>query len=97
MVDTGLLRKNEFEKSYNLFKYKYKLNIKVIKSKNLFFKKLKNVTDPEQKRKIIGNLFIKIFEKEAKKFKNVKYLAQGTLYPDIIESKSSTGSKTSKN
>ena len=96
MVDTGLLRKNEFEKSYNLFKYKYKLNIKVIKSKNLFFKKLKNVTDPEQKRKIIGNLFIKIFEKEAKKFKNVKYLAQGTLYPDVIESKSSTGSKTSK-
>ena len=51
MVDTGLLRKNEFEKSYNLFKYKYKLNIKVIKSKNLFFKKLKNVTDPEQKKK----------------------------------------------
>ena len=96
MVDTGLLRKNEFKKSYNLFKYKYKLNIKVIKSKNLFFKKLKNVTDPEKKRKIIGNLFIKIFEKEAKKFKNVKYLAQGTLYPDIIESKSSTGSKTSK-
>ena len=96
MVDTGLLRKNEFKKSYNLFKYKYKLNIKVIKSKNLFFKKLKNVTDPEKKRKIIGNLFIKIFEKEAKKFKNVKYLAQGTLYPDVIESKSSTGSKTSK-
>ena len=96
MVDTGLLRKNEFEKSYNLFKYKYKLNIKVIKSKNLFLKKLKNVIDPEKKRKIIGNLFIKVFEKEAKKFKNVKYLAQGTLYPDIIESKSSTGSKTSK-
>ena len=51
---------------------------------------------PEKKRKIIGNLFIKIFEKEAKKFKNVKYLAQGTLYPDIIESRSSTGSKSSK-
>merc|ERR1711991_653417 len=48
MVDTGLLRKNEFKKSYNLFKYKYKLNIKVIKSKNLFFKKLKNVIDPEK-------------------------------------------------
>ncbi len=96
MVDTGLLRKNEFKKSYKLFKYKYKLNIKLIKSKNLFYKRLKNIIDPEKKRKIIGNLFIKIFEKEAKKFKNVKYLAQGTLYPDIIESRSSTGSKSSK-
>tara|TARA_A100001011_G_scaffold88038_1_gene92461 strand:- start:5063 stop:6634 length:1572 start_codon:yes stop_codon:yes gene_type:complete len=96
MVDTGLLRKNEFKKSYSLFKYKYKLNIKLIKSKNLFYKKLKNVIDPEKKRKIIGNLFIKIFEKEAQKFKSVKYLAQGTLYPDIIESRSSTGSKSSK-
>ena len=49
-----------------------------------------------KKRKIIGNLFIKIFERESKKFKKIKYLAQGTLYPDIIESKSFTGSKTSK-
>ena len=57
--------------------------------------KLKNVSNPEKKRKIIGNLFIKIFEIEAKKIKNVKFLAQGTLYPDIIESKSATGSKTS--
>ncbi len=96
MVDTGLLRKNEFKQSYKLFKNKYKLNIKLINSKKIFYKKLKNVIDPEKKRKIIGNLFIKIFEKEAKKFKNVKYLAQGTLYPDIIESRSSTGSKSSK-
>ena len=96
MVDTGLLRKNEFKKSYSLFKNKYKLNIKLINSQNLFYNKLKNVVDPEKKRKIIGNLFIKIFEKEAKKFKNVKYLAQGTLYPDIIESRSSTGSQSSK-
>ena len=96
MVDTGLLRKNEFKKSYDLFKHKYKLNIKLIKSKNIFYKKLKDVIDPEKKRKIIGNLFIKIFEKEAKKFKNVKFLAQGTLYPDIIESRSSTGSQSSK-
>ena len=59
-------------------------------------KKLKNVSNPEKKRKIIGNLFIKIFEREAKKYRRVKYLAQGTLYPDIIESRSSTGSKTSK-
>ena len=96
MVDTGLLRKNEFKQSYKLFKNKYKLNIKLIKSKEIFYKKLKNVVDPEKKRKIIGNLFVKIFEKEAKKFKNVKYLAQGTLYPDIIESRSSSGSKSSK-
>ena len=57
---------------------------------------LKNVSDPEKKRKIIGSLFIKIFEKYAKKIKNVKFLAQGTLYPDLIESKSVTGSQTSK-
>ncbi len=96
MVDTGLLRKNEFKSSYNLFKNKYKLNVKLINSKKNFYNKLKNVTDPEKKRKIIGNQFIKIFEREAKKFKKVKYLAQGTLYPDIIESRSFSGSKTSK-
>ena len=96
MVDNGLLRKNEFKFSYNLFKKKYKMNVKLIDAKKIFYKKLKNISDPEKKRKIIGNQFIKIFEKEARKFKQVKYLAQGTLYPDIIESKSSTGSKTSK-
>ena len=96
MVDTGLLRKNEFEKCYKLYKNRYNLNVKLIKSQKLFYKKLKNVIDPEKKRKIIGSLFIKIFEKEAIKFKNVKFLAQGTLYPDIIESRSSTGSQSSK-
>ena len=96
MVDTGLLRKNEFKESYKLFKAKYKLNIKVIDSKKIFYTSLKNISDPERKRKIIGKLFIKIFEHEAKKYKNVKFLAQGTLYPDIIESRSSTGSKSSK-
>ena len=96
MVDTGLLRKNEFKYTYKIFKNKYKLNIKLINASLIFLKKLKNITDPEKKRKIIGNLFIKIFEREAKKIKNVKFLAQGTLYPDIIESRSSTGSKTSK-
>ena len=96
MVDTGLLRKNEFKESYKLFKNKYKLNIKLIDSKQIFYKSLKNISDPERKRKIIGKLFIKIFEREAKKYKNVKFLAQGTLYPDIIESRSSTGSKSSK-
>ena len=96
MVDTGLMRKNEFNYTYNLFKKKYKLNLKIINASKYFLKKLKNITNPEKKRKIIGNLFIKVFEKEARKYKNVKFLAQGTLYPDIIESRSYTGSKTSK-
>ena len=95
MVDTGLMRKNEFSYTYNIFKKNYNLNVKLINASKIFLKKLNNITDPEKKRKIIGNLFIKIFEKEAKKYKNIKYLAQGTLYPDIIESRSSTGSKTS--
>tara|TARA_B100001248_G_scaffold261116_1_gene251223 strand:+ start:3612 stop:5171 length:1560 start_codon:yes stop_codon:yes gene_type:complete len=96
MVDTGLMRKNEFKNTFKIFKKKYKLNIKLINASNLFLKKLKGISNPEKKRKIIGSLFIKIFEKESKKFKNVKFLAQGTLYPDIIESRSSSGSKTSK-
>ncbi len=96
MVDTGLMRKNEFKDTYKLFKNKYGLNVKIIRSSVLFLKNLKNISDPEKKRKIIGNLFIKIFENESKKYKNIKYLAQGTLYPDIIESRSSSGSKTAK-
>ena len=74
----------------------YNLNVKLIDAPKIFLKKLNNISNPEKKRKIIGKLFIKIFEKESKKYKGIKNLAQGTLYPDIIESKSSTGSKTSK-
>ena len=96
MVDTGLMRKNEFKYTYKIFKKKYKLNIKLINASKIFLNKLRNVSDPEKKRKIIGSLFIKVFEKESKKYKKIKFLAQGTLYPDIIESRSSTGSKTSK-
>ena len=96
MVDTGLMRKNEFKDSFSIFKKKYKLNVKLIDASKLFIKRLKGITNPENKRKIIGKLFIKVFEKEAKKHNNIKYLAQGTLYPDIIESRSSSGSKTSK-
>ena len=94
MVDTGLMRKNEFKYSYNIFKKKYKLNVKLINASKVFFKRLKNISDPEKKRKIIGKLFIKIFENESKKFKDIKYLAQGPLYPDIIESRSVTGSQS---
>ena len=96
MVDTGLMRKNEFKFTYRIFKKKYKLNVKLVNASKLFIKNLKNISNPEKKRKIIGNLFIKVFEKEAKKINNVKFLAQGTLYPDIIESRSFSGSKTSK-
>jgi len=95
-VNTGLLRKNEEIQVVNTFKKRFKINLIYVNAENIFLKKLKNVTDPEKKRKIIGNLFIKIFEKYARKIKNVKFLAQGTLYPDLIESKSVTGSQTSK-
>ena len=72
------------------------MNLIYINAEKEFIKKLTNISDPEKKRKIIGNLFIRIFERYAKKIKNVKFLAQGTLYPDLIESKSVTGSQTSK-
>ena len=95
-VNTGLLRKGEENQVVNTFKKRFKINLIHVNAENLFLSKLKNVSDPEKKRKIIGNLFIKIFERYAKKIKNVKFLAQGTLYPDLIESKSVTGSQTSK-
>ena len=94
-IDTGLLRKNEATEVVSTFKNKYRIKLLHINSSNLFLQSLKNIEDPEKKRKIIGNLFIKVFEKYAKKIKNVKFLAQGTLYPDVIESKSFTGSNTS--
>ena len=95
-VNNGLLRKNEEVQVINTFKNKLKMNLIYVNAEKEFIRKLKNVSDPEKKRKIIGNLFIKIFERYAKKIKNVKFLAQGTLYPDLIESKSVTGSQTSK-
>ncbi len=95
-VNTGLLRKFEEKQVLKTFKKRFKMNLVYVNAKKIFLKKLRNVSDPEKKRKIIGNLFIKIFEKHAKKIRNVKFLAQGTLYPDLIESKSVTGSQTSK-
>ena len=95
-VNTGLLRKNEEVQVVQTFKKRLKMNLIYVNAEKEFLKKLNNVSDPEKKRKIIGNLFIKIFERYAKKIKNVKFLAQGTLYPDLIESKSVTGSQTSK-
>ncbi len=95
-VNTGLLRKNEETQVVKTFQKRLKINLIYVNAEKEFLKKLKNVSDPEKKRKIIGNFFIKIFERYAKKIKNVKFLAQGTLYPDLIESKSVTGSQTSK-
>ena len=95
-VDTGLLRKNEGDEIEKNFKKKLGSNFKRINANNLFINKLKNVTDPEKKRKIIGKLFIDIFTQESKKYKSIKYLAQGTLYPDVIESKSFKGAPSAK-
>ena len=95
-VNTGLLRKNEAKEVISTFKKKFKIKFIYINASKLFLKKLRGVVNPEKKRRIIGNLFIKLFEKYAKKIKNIKFLAQGTLYPDIIESKTVTGSPSSK-
>ena len=95
-VNTGLLRKDEEKQVVHTFKKRFKINLVYVNAEKQFLNKLKNISDPEKKRKIIGNLFIKIFENYAKKIENVQFLAQGTLYPDLIESKSVTGSQTSK-
>ena len=95
-VNTGLLRKNEENQVVSTFKRKLKINLIYVNAEKEFINRLINVSDPEKKRKIIGNLFVEIFEKYANKIKNIKFLAQGTLYPDLIESKSVTGSQTSK-
>lgn len=89
-VDNGLLRKNEFEEVLDSFK-NMGLNIKGVDAKELFYKHLAGISDPETKRKIIGEHFIRVFEAESKKIKNVKWLGQGTIYPDVIESLSVKG------
>lgn len=94
-VDNGLLRKNEREDLEKSLMNHLDLNIKFVDTRKTFLDALKDVTDPEKKRKIIGNLFIQVFEAEAKKIKGADFLGQGTLYPDIIESKSAFGGPTS--
>ncbi|MDR1783724.1 MAG: glutamine-hydrolyzing GMP synthase [Dysgonamonadaceae bacterium] len=89
-VDNGLLRKNEFSKVLEDYKH-LGLNVLGIDAKERFYSELAGVKEPERKRKIIGKGFIDVFEQEAKKLKDVKWLAQGTIYPDIIESLSITG------
>ena len=84
-VDTGLMRKNEAEEIYKIFKEDMRLNLKIINAKDLFLKELKGVDDPEEKRKIIGRLFIEVFEKVAEE-NGEEVLVQGTIAPDWIES-----------
>ena len=95
-INTGLLRKDEAKEVLKTFKKKLGIKLIYINASNLFLKKLRRIDNPEKKRKVIGKLFIQLFEKYAKKIKNVKFLAQGTLYPDIIESKTFAGSPSSK-
>ena len=89
-VDHGLLRKNEFDNVLKNYKH-LGLNVKGIDAKQRFYSALAGVTDPEKKRKIIGKNFIDVFEEEARKLNNIKWLGQGTIYPDVIESISITG------
>ncbi len=91
-VDHGLLRTGEKEEICNFFQNKNNFQFICIDASKQFLKILKGVSDPEKKRKLIGKEFIKVFEKYAAKYKNIEFLAQGTLYPDVIESRSVTGS-----
>ena len=94
-VDNGLLRKDEAIKLKNTFKQHLKINIRFVSAKTKFLKALSKITDPEKKRKIIGKIFMDVFEAQARKINDVEFLAQGTLYPDIIESQSAFGGPTS--
>lgn len=94
-IDNGLLRKNEYAEVLD-YLLKLGLNVKGVEAEKYFLNKLKGVTDPEMKRKIIGRVFIEVFEREAKKIQGVKWLAQGTIYPDVIESVSALGGPSAK-
>ncbi|MEO2043486.1 MAG: glutamine-hydrolyzing GMP synthase [Nitrospinaceae bacterium] len=90
-IDNGLLRSGEKEKVESTFRDNFNINLDVIDASEKFLQKLKGITDPEKKRKSIGNTFIEVFEEEAKRLGNFTFLAQGTLYPDVIESVSFKG------
>ena len=89
-VNNGLLRKDEFDEVLKQYEG-MGLNVKGVDSSDLFINALKGVSDPEKKRKIIGNIFVEVFEQESKKIEDAKWLAQGTIYPDVIESISVKG------
>ena len=93
MVDHGLLRKNEAKNVVQNLKEKIGLTVNLVNAEDTFLTKLSGVTEPETKRKIIGNTFIEVFESESKKLENVNWLAQGTIYPDVIESAGNSKTK----
>jgi len=95
-VNNGLLRREEAERTLNVFQTNLGMNIIYVDATDRFLDRLQGVTDPEQKRKIIGKEFIRVFEEEAKKIGKVDFLAQGTLYPDVIESVSSVSTASAK-
>jgi len=90
-VDNGLLSTDEGKRVKGLFKGQFKMNVRHVNARKRFLEPLKGIVDPERKRKIIGKTFIRVFEGEALKIKGADFLAQGTLYPDLIESRSSFG------
>ncbi len=90
-VDNGLLRQGEFESVVHTMRQSFHLNLIPVDARKLFIDGLAGVTDPEKKRKIIGKLFIDVFDEHANRIENAKYLVQGTLYPDVIESVSVKG------
>src|SRR5581483_1364911 len=85
-VDNGLLRKNERQYVRDLYGRHFHIDLRVVDASKLFLRRLKGVTEPEQKRKIIGRTFVEVFEKSLKSIGHAEFLAQGTLYPDVIES-----------
>jgi len=93
-VDNGLLRKGERDLVERDFCRHFRIDLKVADAEAGFLKALKGVTDPERKRKIIGRLFVRVFEREAGRFRRARFLAQGTLYPDVIESMPAFGGPT---
>jgi GMP synthase (glutamine-hydrolysing) len=95
-VNNGLLRREEAERTLNVFRLNLGMNVIYVDAAERFLERLKGVVDPERKRKIIGEEFIKVFEEEAKKLGEVGFLGQGTLYPDVIESTSSTSNASVK-
>jgi len=94
-VDNGLLRKGEYQELMKKFRSKLGLNVVGVDASSLFLERLSSVTSPERKRKIIGETFIRIFEEQAKRIGDVRFLAQGTIYPDVIESRPVRGPSSS--
>ena len=95
-VDNGLLRQGEAEQVQDTFENQFAINLIVIDAKDRFFQALKGIDDPEEKRKVIGKTFIDIFEQESAKINDCRWLAQGTIYPDVIESADSNASEKAK-